>query len=43
MRTVIAGSVALLTLWLIDGLAFNGKYTMAGRVVLTKTVSAILR
>ena len=43
MKTLVAGAIALLTLVLIDRALFNGKYSTAGRVVLDRTASAILR
>jgi hypothetical protein len=43
MKTFVAGVVALVTLLLVDSVFFNGKYTMAGRVVLGKSSAAILR
>jgi hypothetical protein len=43
MKAMVSGAVALLVLVLIDRALFHGKYTMAGRVVLDRTATAILR
>jgi hypothetical protein len=43
MKAMVSGAVALLVLVLIDKALFHGKYTAAGRVVVDKTASAIVR
>ncbi len=43
MKAMVSGAVALLVLVLIDKALFHGKYTTAGRVVVDKTASAIVR
>jgi hypothetical protein len=43
MNTMVSGAVALLVLVLIDQALFTGKYTAAGRVVLDRTASAMLK
>ncbi len=43
MKIMVSGAVALLVLVLFDRALFHGKYTTAGRVVVDRTASAILR
>jgi hypothetical protein len=43
MKVMVSAVIALLVLVLIDRALFTGKYTAAGRVVLDRTASAILR
>jgi hypothetical protein len=43
MKAICSGAIAIATLVLIDSALFNAKYTSAGRVVLDRTASAILR
>ena len=43
MKAMVSGTIALLMLVLIDTALYHGMYTKAGRVVLDRTASAILR
>jgi hypothetical protein len=43
MKVMVSGTIALLVLVLIDTALYHGMYTKAGRVVLDRTASAIMR